>query len=211
MLGQNLRQTKTRKLLNVGGNSKNISIPPLFDTWEHLLLDIDPRGKPDIVCDARELTTLRGDEFDAIYCSHNLEHYYLHDVKKVIRGFAHVLKKDGFAYIRVPNIGELIQVVAKNNLDLNDVLYQSPSGPISVGDVIYGYGKEIEESGNDFYAHKYGFTQNVLVSLLKDGGFPYVHSTVGINLEIRSIAFKNPPTADVLALLDLPSLQQGVA
>jgi hypothetical protein len=29
---------------------------------------------PDIVCDARELTTLEEGLFDAVYCSHNLEH-----------------------------------------------------------------------------------------------------------------------------------------
>ena len=30
------------KVLNVGGNSKAIALPPIFDGYEHLLLDIDP-------------------------------------------------------------------------------------------------------------------------------------------------------------------------
>ncbi len=38
------------------------------------------------------------------------------------------------------------------NLDLEDVLYTSPAGPIMVLDVIYGYGVEIARSGHDFYA-----------------------------------------------------------
>ena len=45
------------KVLNVGGNSKAIALPPIFDGYEHLLLDIDPTGKPDLLCDARELTS----------------------------------------------------------------------------------------------------------------------------------------------------------
>ena len=62
------------RVLNVGGASKQIPIPAYFNGWEHLLLDVDPRGSPDIVCDARLLTTLPAGQFDAIYCSHNLEH-----------------------------------------------------------------------------------------------------------------------------------------
>jgi len=31
-----------KKVLNVGGGSKNIPIPPLYSGWEHVLLDIDP-------------------------------------------------------------------------------------------------------------------------------------------------------------------------
>ena len=71
------------RVLNVGGASKTIPIPPHYAGWEHLLLDIDPRGEPDIVCDARELTSLPPAQFDAVYCSHNLEHYYRYDGRRV--------------------------------------------------------------------------------------------------------------------------------
>jgi hypothetical protein len=43
----------TPKVLNVGGNTKLIPIPKHYDGWDHLLLDIDPTGKPDVLCDAR--------------------------------------------------------------------------------------------------------------------------------------------------------------
>ena len=84
------------RVLNVGGGNKKIPIPEHYAGWEHLLLDIDPRGEPDIVCDARELRSLGESRFDAIYCSHNLEHYYRHDVLKVLAGMHHVLRDDGF-------------------------------------------------------------------------------------------------------------------
>lgn len=37
------------KVLNVGGNSKDIALPALYEGWEQILLDVDPQGKPDIV------------------------------------------------------------------------------------------------------------------------------------------------------------------
>jgi SAM-dependent methyltransferase len=191
-----------KKVLNVGGNNREIPLPAEFQGWEHLLLDIDPRGNPDIVCDARELVKLNGAQFDALYCSHNLEHYYPHDVGKVLAGFLHVLKPDGFAYIRVPDMGDLMQTVAVRKLDINDFLYESPAGPITVRDVIYGYGVEIERSGNDFFAHKTGFTQKSLVEILKNSGFSRIFAGTG-NLEIVAIAFKNEPDEAARKLLKL--------
>ena len=122
-------------VLNVGGNSKLIAIPPHFGGWRHDLLDIDPAGKPDLLCDARELDTLPGAQYDAIYCSHNLEHYLHHDARRVLKGFLSILKEHGFADIRVPDIGQVIRHCAANNTDLDDVLYESPAGPIMVRDV----------------------------------------------------------------------------
>lgn len=194
-----------RKVLNVGGNSKDIPLPPQYAGWEHLLLDIDPRGKPDIVADARELQHLPKGEFDAVYCSHNLEHYYRHDVGKVLMGFAHVLKDDGFAHIRVPDMGGVMQAVVAKNLDIDDVLYQSPAGPITVCDVIYGYGVEIESSGNDFFAHKTGFTQKSLSVILRRFGFSWVFIQPG-NLELMAVAFKNKPAEYAAGLFRLPSV-----
>jgi hypothetical protein len=90
------RGSMSKNVLNVGGNSKAIAIPRHFEGWTHDLLDIDPRGRPDILCDARKLTTLAPNLHDAVYCSHNLEHYFAHEVPKVLRGFHHVLKPRWF-------------------------------------------------------------------------------------------------------------------
>ncbi len=194
-----------RKVLNVGGNSKDIPIPPQYDGWEHVLLDIDPRGSPDIVCDARELLSLPGSTYDSIYCSHNLEHYYRHDALKVLAGFIHVLKDEGFAIIRVPDLAELMQTVVNRNLDIDDALYYSPSGkPVTVGDIIYGWSIEIEQSGNDFFAHKTGFTKKSLTSLLKMTGFHWVFSS-SEDHEVMAVAFKNKPSEYAEKLFNLPS------
>jgi SAM-dependent methyltransferase len=195
-----------KKVLNVGGNSKAIPLPPEYAEFEHLLLDIDPKGAPDIVCDARNLTSLDANQFDAVYCSHNLEHYYRHEVPKVLAGFLHVLKDGGFVQVRVPDLHEVMRVTLAQRLDLEDVLYESPAGPITVLDVLYGYGVEIERSGKDFFAHKTGFTQKSLTKVLDAAGFDPIYSRTG-DLEISAIAFKGRPDATTCALFKLPHRQ----
>ena len=193
-----------RRVLNVGGGSKRIPIPAHFSAWEHVLLDIDPTGDADVVCDARELTTLAAAQFDAVYCSHNLEHYYRHDAARVLQGFLHVLKADGFAHIRVPDIKAVMQRVVGTGMDVEDVLYDSPDGPIRVSDVLYGYGKQIEQTGNDFYAHKNGFTANSLTAAMKTAGFPIVYISERPDLyEVIALAFRAPPSEANRALLGL--------
>lgn len=119
-----------------------------------------------------------------------------------LSGFLHVLKEDGFANIRVPDIGELMRIVVQRNLDIDDFLYQSPAGPITVRDVVYGYGAEIERSGNDFFAHKTGFTRKSLSAILIRCGFPHVFVGSG-NLEIVAFAFRNKPNEFTKKLLNL--------
>ncbi len=192
-----------KKVLNVGGNNKTIPLPPEYVEFEHLLLDIDPRGSPDLVCDARELGTLDASLFDAIYCSHNLEHYYRHDVKKVLNGFLHVLNDNGFAHIRVPDIQEVMRITIERNLDIDDFLYESPAGPIMVSDVLYGYSVEIERSGQHFFGHKTGFTQKSLEKALKSTGFHKIYTTTR-NLEVVALAFKGTPDSHTRSLFNLP-------
>lgn len=186
--------TSQRRVLNVGGNSKAIPIPPHYDGWDHLLLDIDPTGKPDIVCDARELRSLESSRFDAIYCSHNLEHYYKHDGDKVLAGFLHVLKDDGFAEIKVPDIGEVMRRCVVDNVDIEDTLYVSPAGPMTPRDVLYGWGAQIERSGVDFFAHKTGFTSKSLTQVLEAAGFASVYMLENKPAcELAALAFKASP------------------
>jgi hypothetical protein len=192
-----------KAVLNVGGNSKAIPIPGHYDGWKHDLLDIDPAGNPDIACDARDMVNLPAGKYDSVYCSHNLEHYHRHDVYKVLSGFLHVLKEGAFAYIRVPDMEDLMRTVTARNLDIDDFLYDSPAGLITVRDVIYGYGIEIEASGNEFFAHKTGFSKKSLTGILLASGFSYVFAASG-NLEVTAIAFKGRPNRDSMALLGIP-------
>lgn len=197
------RADSGRMVLNVGGGNKQIPIPDRFNGWVHHLLDIDPAGSPDIVCDARELTTQEAGRYDAVYCSHNLEHYYPHDVPKVLRGFHHVTKPDGFVEIRVPDLLSVMEAVVANKLDLDDPLYQSAAGPIMTSDVVYGWHKEIERSGNDFYAHKTGFSPKTLLALLGRAGFAHAVMMRG-RFELWAYGFKQETTPERMVELKLP-------
>lgn len=191
------------RVLNVGGGSKEIALPPQYAGFEHVLLDIDPAGGPDLCCDARELGTLEPAQFDAVYCSHNLEHYHKHEVPRVLAGFRHLLKPGGWAQVRVPDIPAVMRMAVERGLDVEDTLYSSPAGPISVLDVVYGLGRQIEESGVDFYAHKTGFSNASLARALRQAGFPHTFSALG-NLEINTIAFAEPPGPEARARFGLP-------
>jgi SAM-dependent methyltransferase len=186
-----------KKVLNVGGGSKEIPLPMPYAEYEHVLLDIDPKGSPDIVCDARKLVSLEASQYDAVYCSHNLEHYYRHDVRKVLAGFMHILKDGGFVHIMVPDIHDVMKATLERGLDIDDVLYESPAGPIMVLDVLYGYSVEIESSGQDFYAHKTGFTKKSLLTALETAGFRK-HFAGTDNFEIAVISFKGEPLQSTL-------------
>lgn len=198
-------------VLNVGGNNKRVAIPPHYDGWRHLLLDIDPTRDADIVCDARELAGLAPAQFDAVYCSHNLEHYYRHDVPRVLAGFLHVLKPRGFAEIRVPDLAAVFRKVVEEGLDVEGELYASPAGPVSALDVVYGFGREIEQSGRDFFAHKTGFTAASLRATLDRAGFGEIWSAPPLSkFELRAVAFRVPSDRAQRTLLGIPLDAHGV-
>jgi hypothetical protein len=81
------------------------------------------------------------------------------------------------------------------------VLYESPAGPIRAHDIVYGLQTEIEQSGQDFYAHKTGFTPKSLTAFLLDAGFHKIFLAVDPFLAVHALAFKGEPTAEQRALL----------
>ena len=187
-----------RTVLNVGGSTKAIPLPPAYTgpNWDHLLLDIVPGADVDIVLDARELTTLPAAQFDAVYCSHNLEHYERHEVPVVLAGFVHVLKPDGFADIRVPDVEAVIRQLTLDLtrvIDIDDTLYTSPAGPVTAHDILYGYGPALA-GGLPHYAHRCGFTAASLMRRLAEAGFAWVKcERVPEAFELRALAMKKEP------------------
>jgi len=193
------------RVLNIGGGNKYIPIPPYYRGWEHVLLDCDQAGEPDILLDARELGTLPAQEYDAVYSSHLLEHFGPWELPRVVIGMRHVLKPEGWLEARVPDLGGLFQLVARDNLELDAFLYQSPGGPIHVLDVIFGYAPLVQRSPE--MAHHTGFSQKSLGKLLKGSGFSRVW--IGAhNLEIQAYGFVGQPSAFARMTLKLPDSQE---
>jgi hypothetical protein len=45
----------------------------------------------------------------------------------------------------------VMQRCVRDNLDITDVLYMSPAGPMTIRDVFYGWGQQIERTGVEFF------------------------------------------------------------
>ena len=89
-------------------------------------------------------------------------------------------------------------------LDLDDVFYEFPAAPITANDVVYGHGRQIALSGNDFYAHKNAFSHASLGAALRDAGFPWIFMGSG-PYAIRALAFRQAPAPERRTLLRLPT------
>lgn len=192
-----------RRVLNVGGQSRAIQLPDAYAGFEQVLLDLDPNVGAEIVLDVRELTSLAPHQFDAVYCSHNLEHVRKHEVPVVLAGFLHVLKPGGLAQIVVPDLQELMVTCVQQGIDLDGLLYESPMGPITPLDVLYGHAGMIEQSGQDYYAHRTGFTSRTLANVVEASGFGPMFCQQG-NLELNLITFNGSPDPELAALFELP-------
>jgi predicted SAM-dependent methyltransferase len=175
------------RLLNVGGGSKLMPLPSEYGNWEHTLLDIVDDGTVDVVGDATDPATWDDlADFDLIFCSHNLEHYDATEVPTVLACMREALKDGGTIDIRVPDIGEVAEKIGAG-ANLDDVAYESPSGPIRFKDMMYGY-EEAINAGNIYYRHKMMFTDHKLRSVLEDAGFQNIEVKRMGGFELKAIA-----------------------
>ena len=195
----------SRRVLSVGSGPFK-ALPAMYAGFELVRLDLDPAVEPDLLLDGRELATQEPAQFDAVFCSHNLEHYRRHEVPQVLAGFLHVLRPGGLAQIIVPDLQALMQVCITQNLDLEDLLYMAPIGPVRPLDVLFGHAATIEQTGDDFYAHRTGFSRRSLAGLVAAAGFGPMFVRQD-NLELNVVAFAGEPDPDLAALFELPLTQ----
>lgn len=139
--------------------------------WQEVRLDIDPAVQPDHLGSMTNMQSLPSASVDAVYSSHNIEHLFAHEVPLALQEFSRVLKDDGFAVITCPDLQSVCQLVAEDRL--LDPAYQSPAGPISPLDILYGHRASLA-NGNLFMAHRSGFTRSVLDGTLRAFGFATV-------------------------------------
>lgn len=140
--------------------------------WRELRLDIDPRMTPDLVDDIVEMKTVPSSSVDAVWSSHNIEHVFAYQVPKVFAEFFRVLRPGGLALITTPDLQRAAERIASGRIE--DPLYDSPAGPVTPLDMVYGHGREISR-GFEEMAHRTGFTARSLDQKLRDAGFSDVH------------------------------------
>ena len=159
-----------KTLLHVGCGHQNISDLKGFnnDHWKEIRFDIDENFNPDIVGTMTDMKSVETASVDALYSSYNIDHIFPHQVPIALREFHRVLKEDGIVVIKCPDIQGVCEAVAQDKL--LDPLYDSPAGPISPIDILFGNRKAIAE-GNEYMAKKGGFTYSVLNGALYEAGF----------------------------------------
>lgn len=197
--------TAVKRLLNIGGCSKDIPLPPMFKDYEHVLLDnFAIREQPDILMDAKEIVdqvSMKG-QYDVVYCSHVLEHLRRQDTGAVLRGMYHAVKPDGFVMIRVPDVVAAVQDMVSKDKQFHQQPFpeakEAINREITYHSVIYGSDALIK--GNPGQQHLQAFTLESLTWGLDYVGFKEFHGK-SENLEIIMIAFKEAPSKELLEFL----------
>ena len=151
---------RERVLINVGCGLRNAStLPGYFDDWRQLRVDIDAAVQPDILADLTDLSPIPDGSADAVWAAHCVEHLYEHQVKIALAEFRRVLREDGFVCVIVPDLQIVAQYVAADRL--HETLYDSPAGPVTPHDIVFGFGAAIA-GGRTSMAHRCGFTPTML-------------------------------------------------
>ena len=164
-----------KSVLNVGsGPRSGNSLHTTFQSraWREVRIDIDPATVPDVVGSFTDMrSSISSGSFDAVWSSHSLEHLYSHEVPSALSEFRRILKSDGFALIRCPDLEVVASVLLDHGPD--DVAYVSPIGPITPLDILFGHSASIA-AGKHHMAHKTGFTPARLGRMLLTAEFATV-------------------------------------
>jgi predicted SAM-dependent methyltransferase len=168
-----------KELLNCGCG--NQPLPEFLAAQFHeTRLDLNPDNNPDILANMTELPEGIG-PFDVIFTSHTLEHLAPREVAPCLQGFRRVLKTPGMVMIILPDLEGVEPTF--------DVLYESPGGPVTGFDLIYGYQQYVE--AYPYMEHRCGFVRKTLEAALVAAGFTEVkvtrqecHNLLGVGCKV---------------------------
>ena len=155
--------------------------------WREIRLDLDPAVQPDIVCSITDISPVAADWVDAVWSSHNLEHLQRHEVPLALAEFLRVLKPHGLLLVTLPDLQQVARLVAEDRLE--ESAYVSQSGPITPLDMIFGHTASLAR-GNQFMAHRTGFTARTLHKLLIEAGFVEVTLRQGASFDLWATGYK---------------------
>ena len=198
-----------KTFLHVGCGDSNKSHLKGFnnDNWKEIRLDIDESVNPDIVGTLTDMKSVETGSVDALYSANNIEHIYPHQVPTALREFYRVLKEDGMVVITCPDLQSVCEKIVNNGL--LEPLYDSPAGPISPIDILYGHRGQIAQ-GNEYMAHKGGFTYSVLDRTFYEAGFK---TRVGGRrpeaLDLFLVAFKQEKPDEETRKIALPFIPEA--
>jgi SAM-dependent methyltransferase len=183
-----------RQLLHAGCGPKGSELPPDLRSYHEVRLDADAGVNPDILASIVAMPAVPTESFDAVYCSHTLEHLFPHEVALALKEFHRVLKEDGLLLVYVPDLQSVGAMLAQDKAD--EPIYLSAIGPVTPLDMIYGHRASVA-AGQVLMAHKTGFTASVMRRALALAGFPNPEIRRDrIHLMVRAI--KEPKGAGII-------------
>ena len=180
-----------KNLLHVGCgySTKKNTLKYYDDEWKETRVDINPDVNPDILGTMKDLSNVQNNSYDSVFSAHSIEHVYIHEVNTVLKAFYRVLKQNGFLVITCPDLKSISKLIVEDKL--LEVAYESPAGSINPADMLWGHSNSIKE-GNEFMAHKCGFTKKTLMAALTNAGFK---SVAGVEIpkyfDLWAVAQKN--------------------
>ncbi len=165
--------------------------------WREIRLDIDPDVEPNVVASITDMQVIPDAAVNAVYSSHNVEHLYPHEVPLALREMHRVLKPNGFAFIKLPDLQEVARFIADGKPE--ETLYISPMGAIAPLDILYGHRPSLA-IGNTFMAHHTGFTGPTLACALIAAGFAAVMVQRDLaTFSLTAVAFRQQPDVEQTA------------
>ena len=183
-------RSRQRILINAGCGPRGSGwLPSLFDEWQQVRVDVDPRADPDLLTSVTDLSAIQTGSVDAVWSAHCIEHLFAHDVPAAIAEFRRVLRRQGFACVIVPDLQAIAEWIAGDRL--HETIYESAAGPVSAHDMLWGFGAAMER-GEVAMAHRCGFTPTVLLQRLSTGGFGEIVLRRRGNLELAGLCLCEP-------------------
>jgi SAM-dependent methyltransferase len=177
-----------KRVLNAGSGPKGSDrLHPYFRnaSWQDVRMDIDEAVRPDLVGSITDLGQIADATFDAVWCSHSLEHLHQHEVAIALKAFRRILTPGGFALITCPDLEAIAALIVGGRLE--EAAYQSPAGPITALEMLYGHGPSIAQ-GQIFMAHRTGFTADRIGRLLLEADFCEALVTKGRTFDLWALA-----------------------
>ena len=163
--------TVQKKVLHVGAGEagpgklhQNFTGPE----WKEIRMDADPKVKPDMLGDLRQLKKVPHDSMDAVWIPHQLQTLHAHEVEPALTQCARIVKEGGAVLVVVPDMQSLGELLTKGRLE--DQIYETALGPVAAIDMIYGV-RGLIAKGVPRVANHTGFTAYSLGLRLRAAGF----------------------------------------
>ena len=172
------------------------------DNWKEIRFDIDKNVNPDIVGTLTDMKLVETGSVDAVYSAHNIEHIFPHEVPIALREFYRVLKEDGIVVITCPDLQSAGKALTQDKLF--ETLYESPMGPVTAFDVLFGHRKTTAD-GNVFMIHKGGFTYSTLDMAFYKAGFK-ARCGKRVAFALYLVAFKQKKSEEEVKKIAIPFL-----